>query len=173
MAASSSDATLFEGFFTVTDFDQSKYDRVARITATSTSAELPTALSLDINTELFPCAVGESIQVVIASSLALDGSKEEDKGWRDVTKGSEDQTTLADAFDYVCHGKIYKFEDDEDGQFMWALLGSYLGFISAANKHAVSSKAYLSFGGLLMSLHGPYKKLTSLRVDYVYLLVRR
>jgi len=25
---------------------------------------------------------------------------------------------LADMFDYVCHGKIYKFEDGEDGQSM-------------------------------------------------------
>ena len=32
---------------------------------------------------------------------------------------------------------------------------------------------YTSFGGLLMALHGPYKKLTSLRVDYVYLLVKK
>lgn len=36
-----------------------------------------------------------------------------------------------------------------------------------------NSKAYISFGGLLMSLEGPYKKLTPLRVDYVYLLVRK
>lgn len=35
------------------------------------------------------------------------------------------------------------------------------------------SKAYTSFGGLLMSLEGPYKKLTPLRVDYVYLLVKK
>ena len=36
-----------------------------------------------------------------------------------------------------------------------------------------NSKAYISFGGLLMSLEGPYKKLTPLRVDYVYLLARK
>jgi len=35
------------------------------------------------------------------------------------------------------------------------------------------SKAYISFGGLLMSLEGPYKKLTPLRVDYTYLLVKK
>ena len=35
------------------------------------------------------------------------------------------------------------------------------------------SKAYISFGGLLMALEGPYKKLTPLRVDYVYLLVKK
>ena len=36
-----------------------------------------------------------------------------------------------------------------------------------------SRKAYISFGGLLMSLVGPYKKLTPLRVDYTYLLVKK
>lgn len=34
-------------------------------------------------------------------------------------------------------------------------------------------KAYVSFGGLLMALEGPYKKLTPLRVDYVYLLLKK
>lgn len=38
---------------------------------------------------------------------------------------------------------------------------------------AKSSKAYMSYGGLLMALDGPYKKLTPLRVDYVYLLANR
>lgn len=31
----------------------------------------------------------------------------------------------------------------------------------------------MSYGGLLMALDGPYKKLTPLRVDYVYLLANR
>ncbi len=35
------------------------------------------------------------------------------------------------------------------------------------------SKAYISFGGLLMSLEGPYKKLTPLRVENTYLLVKK
>ena len=35
------------------------------------------------------------------------------------------------------------------------------------------SKVYISFGGLLMSLQGPYKKLTPLRIDYVYLLMKK
>lgn len=40
-----------------------------------------------------------------------------------------------------------------------------------ANMHC--RKAYISFGGLLMSLEGPYKKLTPLRVEYTYLLVKK
>lgn len=35
------------------------------------------------------------------------------------------------------------------------------------------SNAYVSFGGLLLELKGPVKKLTPLRVDNVYLLIKR
>lgn len=118
MAALSNDATLFDDSFRITDLDQSKYDRVARIKAISTTAEMSTQLTLDVNTELFPCAISDNMKVILATSLTLDGSKDEETGWRDATKSSDAAPTLADAFDYVCHGRIYKFEDDEDGQNM-------------------------------------------------------
>ena len=35
------------------------------------------------------------------------------------------------------------------------------------------SKAFISFGGLLLYMEGPYKKLTPLRIDYVYLLAKK
>ncbi|KAI0003157.1 DNA-directed RNA polymerases and 3 polypeptide [Xylariaceae sp. FL0662B] len=148
------DAQLFEDTFTVTDHDQSKYDRVARLTATSTDNQ--TQMKLDVNTELFPCLVGETLQVVLATSLALDGGRGDGdegganggKGWKDV----RGESTLADMYDYVCHGKIYKFEDGVDGQTI---------------------RAYISFGGLLMMLEGPYKKLTPLRVENTYCLIKK
>ncbi|CEI62917.1 hypothetical protein FVEN_g514 [Fusarium venenatum] len=146
----SGDATLFEESFTVMEYDQSKYDRVARISCTS--ADSQTVMSLDINIELFPCVPGDSLHVVLTTTLALDGSKEEEKGWRDVGKGGDAPATIADLYDYVCHGKIYKFEETFDGNTI---------------------NAYVSFGGLLMSLQGPVKKLTPLRVDDVYLLVKK
>lgn len=34
-------------------------------------------------------------------------------------------------------------------------------------------KVFVSFGGLLLFMEGPYKGLTPLRIDYVYLLIRR
>ncbi|KAI1395353.1 DNA-directed RNA polymerases I [Hypoxylon fuscum] len=142
------DAQLFEDTFTVTNYDQSKYDRVARISGTSTDNQ--TQMQLDINIELFPVRVGTNLEVVLTTSLSLDGIKddEEEKGWRHV----RGESTLADMYDYVCHGKIYKFEDGTDGQTI---------------------RAYVSFGGLLMMLEGPYKKLTPLRVDHAYLLVKK
>jgi len=103
------DATLFDDTFTLTGLNNQKYDRVSRVTATS--ADSQTILSLDINHEIYPLAVGETVQVVLASTLNLDGTKEEaGKGWRE--KGAE-ENSLADMFDYVCWGKVYRFEEGE------------------------------------------------------------
>lgn len=78
------DATLFDDTFTITSLNSQKYDRVSRITGTS--ADSLTVLSLDINTEIYPVNVGEPIQLVLASTLNLDGSKEDASSgqWRDI-----------------------------------------------------------------------------------------
>ena len=34
-------------------------------------------------------------------------------------------------------------------------------------------KVYVSFGGLLLFIEGPYKNLTPLRIDYVYLCMKK
>jgi DNA-directed RNA polymerase I, II, and III subunit RPABC3 len=103
------DATLFDDTFTLTSLNNQKYDRVSRVTGTSTDSS--TILSLDINHEIYPCSVGETLQVVLASTLNLDGTKEDvSKGWRE--KGAE-ENSLADMFDYVCWGKVYRFEEGE------------------------------------------------------------
>ncbi|KAK3323549.1 hypothetical protein B0T19DRAFT_463300 [Cercophora scortea] len=150
MAGMTSDAQLFDEQFRVNSISDPKYDRVDRIFCTSVDGR--TAMALDINKELFPCQIGDTIEVVLATSLYLDGSKDDERGWRDVTKAGSSDAMLSDMYEYVCHGKIYKFEDGHDGQII---------------------KAYTSFGGLLMSLEGPYKKLTPLRVDYIYLLAKK
>lgn len=113
MTTASGDSQLFDEHFTITAIDSAKYDRVARIAGTSHDGA--TVMTLDINTDLYPCVIGEAVHMVLASSLALDGSKDDGRGWRDIATG---EATLADMFDYVCHGKIYKFEDAKDGQTM-------------------------------------------------------
>ncbi len=35
------------------------------------------------------------------------------------------------------------------------------------------SKVYVSFGGLLLYMDGPYALLNALRIDYVYLLIKK
>lgn len=51
---------------------------------------------------------------MLASTLSLDGTKDDSgtKGWRDVGSGME--PSLADEYDYVCHGKIYRFEEGDE-----------------------------------------------------------
>jgi len=105
-----SDATLLEENFTITALDNKKYDRCARITANSDDNSL--RLTLDINTDLYPLAVGERITMQLASTLDLTGQakQEENRGWRE-ERG--DEQTLADMYDYVCYGKVYRFEEGD------------------------------------------------------------
>lgn len=104
-----SDPQLFEDTFTITAVNSQKYDRVARISCTSSDSL--TTFTLDINTELYPCAVGEQLSMCLASTLSLDGKDDSvggKGGWRDVGMGEQ---TLANDYDYVCHGKVYRFEE--------------------------------------------------------------
>lgn len=103
------DSNLFSDTFTLTEVSPLKYDRVTRVAANTENGE--TFLTLDINSELFPCAVGDRLQLLLVSTLSLDGSKDDNKGWRDVGRG---ESSLADEYDYVCHGKVYRSEESGD-----------------------------------------------------------
>jgi hypothetical protein len=106
------DAQLYEDTFSVDSIDNGNYDRVTRIT--STCSDGTTVLTLDVNTDLYPLATGDSFSLLLASTLNLDGSKEEaDASWREQRGPS-----LADGWDYVCYGKIYKFDESEDNDTM-------------------------------------------------------
>jgi DNA-directed RNA polymerases I, II, and III subunit RPABC3 len=105
-----SENILFDGQFVVDDINCSKYDRVSRIKATSVSGGVggPMQMILDINSELWKVEQGNNLNVQLALSLNLDGSKDDGKGYRDVGRGEQ---TLADEFDYVMYGKIYRFQE--------------------------------------------------------------
>ena len=105
-----SENILFDGQFLVDNLNQSKYDRVSRIKATSISGGSAGSMQLilDINTELWKVEEGNNLNVQLALSLNLDGSKDDGKGYRDVGRGEQ---TLADEFDYVMYGKIYRFQE--------------------------------------------------------------
>ncbi|KAL9049530.1 MAG: hypothetical protein Q9162_007176 [Coniocarpon cinnabarinum] len=147
IVAMSSDSQLYDDTFTVIGIESGKYERVSRLQTESLSRD--TEMSLDINKELFDVEVGNELQVVLASTLNLDGTKDDSKGWKEFTRSGEQ--SLADMYDYVCRGKIYRFDTETEGQL----------------------RIYVSFGGLLMDIRGPFKKLTSLRVDHVFLLVKK
>lgn len=107
----STDAALYEDSFQITTVLDQTYDRVARVLGITSSSD--TSLTLDINSELFPLQAGEAITMLIATTLNLDGTKDE-RGWRD--KSNEE--TLASLWDYVCYGKVYKHHDPGDGANM-------------------------------------------------------
>lgn len=92
-------------------FDQ-KYDRVIRFKALSSDSS--TTLSLDINTEMFKVTKGETVELMLASTLNLDGTKDApEKGWRETG-----EQTLADMWDYVMYGQVYRFEEGAGGDNM-------------------------------------------------------
>jgi len=63
--------------------------------------------------------------------------------------------TLADKYDYVMFGRVFKYKDS-----------------SASGQ--VKADVYVSFGGLLMQLTGDPKRLEDLDLDQnVYLLIRK
>ncbi|KAL5116467.1 DNA-directed RNA polymerases I, II, and III subunit RPABC3 [Pleosporales sp. CAS-2024a] len=144
------DAQLFEETFLVSKRDKEKYDRVSRLSGSSDDGLL--AFTLDINDEVWHVAPGQTIQIVLATTLALDGAAPEraETSWRTVTKGRE--PTLADMFEYVCYGKNYRFEDADTG--------------------TDTVKYYASFGGLLLYIEGPYRKLNGLKIDDIYMLCK-
>lgn len=101
------DSQLFAATFAVSDIKPEKYDRVARVFANTEDGE--TYMHLDINTDLFSCAVLDRLHIMLASTLSLDGIKDDVKGgWRE-----PDGLNLADEYEYVCHGKIYRFEEED------------------------------------------------------------
>lgn len=110
------DAQLYEDSFTITTVLDQNYERVARVMGTSSDST--TSLTLDINNELYPLGTGEGINMLLADTLNLDGSADEvqKRGWRPPKEGEQ---TLADLWDYVCYGKVYRHEDPGDGQNMY------------------------------------------------------
>jgi hypothetical protein len=113
----STDAQLYEETFTLTAVVSQTYERVSRILAAST--DNTTSLTLDINSELYPLSSGDNITLLLAQTLNLDGTIEDvqKKGWRPSKVGAGEQT-LADLWDYVCFGKVYRHEDPGEGENM-------------------------------------------------------
>jgi DNA-directed RNA polymerases I, II, and III subunit RPABC3 len=105
-----SENVLFEHNFLVQNVNKGNYERVARIEAYSNTDSKEVKLLLDVNIELWEVNEGDQIILSLALSLNLDGSKDDGKGWRDIGRGD---TTMADEYDYVCYGRIYRFEEGE------------------------------------------------------------
>ncbi|CAK7902714.1 DNA-directed RNA polymerases I, II, and III subunit RPABC3 [[Candida] anglica] len=141
-------AILFDDMFNVESVDAGKYNKVARIKGqSSTSRDIK--IALDINSELFPVRENDSLTITLASSLGNEASTITSNGsWRP-PKG--DERSLADDYDYVMYGTVYKFEENSSSDNM---------------------SVYISFGGLLMCLEGGYRSLSNLKQENAYILIR-
>nr|CAB3468898.1 unnamed protein product [Digitaria exilis] len=95
---------LFDDNFSVSrlDPDGKKFDKVTRIEAHNEQMYM----QLDIATEIYPMRAGDKFNMVLAPTLNLDGTP--DTGY--YTQAG--RKTLADKFDYVMHGKLYKISED-------------------------------------------------------------
>ncbi|UZJ51875.1 hypothetical protein CBS101457_001195 [Exobasidium rhododendri] len=145
------DPVLFDTQFTVNaiDPDGKKFERVSRIIGHSSSLDMK--LSLDVAVDIYPISVAQNLTLQIASSLGRstgegEGGENDRDAWRLEGGGG-----LADEFDYVMYGKIYKYDDSP----------------------SETVTVYASFGGLLMALTGSYRHLSGLTVgSNVFLLIR-
>ncbi|KAK9288520.1 hypothetical protein L1049_016979 [Liquidambar formosana] len=142
-------STLIDGLFKVErlDPDGKKFDKVTRIEARSEALEM--YMQLDVNTEIYPLQPGEKFAMALATTLNLDGTP--DTGY--FTQGG--RKSLADKYEYVMHGKLYKIGEDASG-------------------NNVKAEIYVSYGGLLMLLKGEPGSFKNFQLDQrLFLLIRK
>ncbi|KAK4566520.1 hypothetical protein ACB098_04G021100 [Castanea mollissima] len=140
---------LFEDIFRIERLnpDGKKFDKVIRVEAKSEKFDMFMHLDVMV-TKDFEVKEGDKFAMVIAPTLNLDGTP--DTGY--YTPGS--RQSLADRFDYVMYGKLYKIAD-----------GSGRGIKAEIN---------VSFGGLLMMLRGDPSHCNKFELDQrLYVLMRK
>ncbi|CAH1419617.1 unnamed protein product [Lactuca virosa] len=120
------------------DADGKKYDKVSRIEARGEETDMH--IVLDVNSQLYPMHAGEKYRMVLSQTLNEDGSAVTTH-----TQGSK--KSLADRFEYVMHGLLYKISDDK-------------------NQNGDAEVAvYISFGGLQLMMKGAPVKMGKFKVD--------
>ncbi|KAJ1423330.1 RNA polymerase, Rpb8 [Sesbania bispinosa] len=101
----------------------------------------------DINSELYPLKVGQKFALLLVPTLNPDGTP--DTGYY----GQGNRQSLADNFEYVMYGKLYRISED-----------------SGREKAEIT----ISFGGLLMLLKGDHSHCNKFELDQrLFLLMRK
>ncbi|KAL1324061.1 hypothetical protein HN51_034249 [Arachis hypogaea] len=139
---------LFDDIFRVEKLnpdDKKYFDKVTRIEARSERFDM--FMHLDINSEVYPLKVGQKFALLLVPTLNLDGTP--DTGY--YIGGN--RHSLADNFEYVMHGKLYKITEDSTRENVEVLI---------------------SFGGLLMMMKGDPSHCNKFELDQkLYLLMRK
>ncbi|GLT41370.1 hypothetical protein SLA2020_154400 [Shorea laevis] len=71
-------------------------------------------MHLDVNTEIYPMHVGEKFTMALAHTLNMDGTP--DTSYYD----QGERKSLADKYEYIMHGKLYKISDESSGKLLKA-----------------------------------------------------
>eukprot|EP01111_Echinosteliopsis_oligospora_P002311 TRINITY_DN1339_c1_g1_i1.p1 TRINITY_DN1339_c1_g1~~TRINITY_DN1339_c1_g1_i1.p1 ORF type:complete len:145 (+),score=27.50 TRINITY_DN1339_c1_g1_i1:64-498(+) len=138
---------LFEDIFEIKAIDQDgkKFDKVSRLYCTSENYEME--LYLDVNTDIYKLSL-QKFSFALATTLNLDGTADEG------TFDSSDRATLADKYEYVMYGKVFKYHEE--------------------SSPSLKVSVFVSFGGLLMLLKGDPRNLSGIELDSrLYLLMRK
>ncbi|KAM0971307.1 hypothetical protein ACFX13_019515 [Malus domestica] len=154
---------LFDDIFSIekVDPDGKKFDKVSRIVAQSEKHDV--LLLLDVNTEIYPMHVKEKFLMVLSPTLEWSGAPVTGK------RGQVEQKSLADKFEYIMHGLLYKMSTASSESSKGKPKASDEG-----SKTEVKVEVYASFGGLQMMLKGDPSSCTKFKIDQnLFLLIRK
>ncbi|XP_038689579.1 DNA-directed RNA polymerases II, IV and V subunit 8B-like [Tripterygium wilfordii] len=144
-----SNIILFEDIFVADklDPDGKKFAKVTRIEARSENCDM--FMLLDVIAEIYPMRKGERFTMALADTLNLDGTPE--TGY--YAQGGK--KTVADKYEYIMHGKLYKITEKNSGK-------------------VIRKELYVSYGGLLMRLKGDPSHFARFKLDQsLFLLIRK
>ncbi|KAL6909397.1 hypothetical protein ACP4OV_001678 [Aristida adscensionis] len=174
---------LFEDIFTVRRLnpDGKKFDKVSRVEACSERFDM--YMQLDVATEVYPMHVDDKFTMALAPTLSLDGTP--DTGFFTQTG----RKTLADKFEYVMHGKLYKISETPVPKPNAEKKSDETAPNEKPSERTVPKEKktpedpsaknpkveiYASFGGLLMMLKGDPSVASSFELDQrLFLLMRK
>jgi len=138
----------YEDIFEILDQDPDgkKFDHVSRYRCRSA---FESDLQIDLNIDIYKLEIGTKFTLALAPTLSLDGTPE------DPAYDQTGKESLADSYEYVMYGKVFKKQDENEG---------------GMRKSIVT----ISFGGLLMQLKADPKNLQDVDIDNrLYVLIRK
>ena len=140
---------LFEDNLRITEIDKDgkAFDKVSRVEGITEDSNCK--IMLDVNSDIYPVSKESYYAILITKSLNPDGNPSPNTFSFDTfTK----KNSLMDKYDYVTHGKIFKFSEESNGKV----------------------SIYASFGGLLLGITGAPSHLSNLAMDErIYLLLKK
>lgn len=84
---------------------------VSRIVGTTETYAMN--LVLDVNCELFPLVKGQKVNFILTKNIKTDGSTASSST---ASYNPNEGASLADKFEYICYGQVYKLEEIPGGK---------------------------------------------------------